>query len=115
MSACGSSCGGAMPWRESSSWGCTGRSVVRDRCRRRTSMPDWNPWEERPLLESICVGGVELRPGDRVRLWPRGRADIMDLALEGKIATLAAIEQDLEGRVYLAVVVEDDPGRDLGE
>jgi hypothetical protein len=25
-----------------------------------------------------------------------------------------AVEQDYEGRVYLAVTVDDDPGRDLG-
>jgi hypothetical protein len=39
----------------------------------------------------------------------------MDIALAGKTATIESIEQDLEGRVYLAVTVNDDPGRDLGE
>jgi hypothetical protein len=34
--------------------------------------------------------------------------------IAGKTATVESIEQDFEGRVYLAVVVEDDPGRDLG-
>ncbi len=29
-------------------------------------------------------------------------------------ATVEAIEQDFEGRVYLAVTVDDDPGKDLG-
>jgi hypothetical protein len=38
----------------------------------------------------------------------------MDLALAGRAATIEAIEQDFEGRVYLAVTVDDDPGRDLG-
>ena len=32
----------------------------------------------------------------------------------GKTATIEAIEQDYEGRVYLAVTVDDDPGKDLG-
>jgi hypothetical protein len=50
-----------------------------------------------------------------VRLRPLGRADILDVALEGKTAVVEAIEQDFEDRVYLAVLVEDDPGRDLGE
>jgi hypothetical protein len=50
-----------------------------------------------------------------VRLHPLGRADILDLALEGKTAAIEAIEQDFEGRVYFAVTVDDDPGRDLGE
>jgi hypothetical protein len=76
---------------------------------------EWNPFLERPRLDHISAGLVEIRPGDRVRLWPLGRADILDLALEGKTATVEAIEQDLEDRVYLAVILEDDPGRDLGE
>ena len=60
------------------------------------------------------VAGVEYRVGDRVRLWPLGGADIMDLALKGKTAVIAAIEQDYEDRIHLAVTVDDDPGRDLG-
>jgi hypothetical protein len=58
---------------------------------------------------------VELRKGDRVRLWPQQRADILDMALEGKVATIEAIEQDFENNIHLAVMVDDDPGRDLGE
>ena len=75
---------------------------------------DWNLLEERPRLESIRVFGVELRAGDRVRLWPQNRADIFDIALAGKTATVEAIEQDYEGGIQLAVVLDDDPGRDLG-
>lgn len=58
-------------------------------------------------------GGV--RAGDRVRLRPRGRADILDLALEGKEATVVAVEEDFEGRLHVAVTVTDDPGSDLGK
>jgi len=66
--------------------------------------------------ESVRGAGRELRIGDRVRLHPRrGGGDLFDQVLEGKDALIQAIEQDLEGRVQLAVVVEDDPGRDLGE
>jgi hypothetical protein len=63
----------------------------------------------------VHVGRLELRRGERVRLRPRARADILDVALAGRTATIDAIEQDFEGRVYLAVTVDDDPGRDLGE
>jgi hypothetical protein len=49
-----------------------------------------------------------------VCLRPRGRADILDVALAGKTATVEAIEQDFDGRVYVAVTVDDDPGKDLG-
>jgi hydrogenase maturation protease len=71
--------------------------------------------EERPPLESLVVGGVELSKGSRVLLWPRAGGDIMDLALKGKVAFVEAIEQDYEDQIHLAVTLEDDPGRDLGE
>jgi hypothetical protein len=78
-------------------------------------MADWDPESGRRRLECVHVGPAEVRRGDRVRLVPRGRADILDLALAGKTATVDSIEQDFEGQVYLAVLVDDDPGKDLGE
>ena len=71
--------------------------------------------EESPTLKSVAVGGVELEKGSRVLLWPGAGGDIMDLALKGKIASVEGMEQDYEGRIYIAVTLEDDPGRDLGE
>jgi hypothetical protein len=71
-------------------------------------------YEERSALESVSVGGVELRKGSRVLLWPRSGGDIMDLVLKGKVAFVEGLEQDYEERVYIAVTLEDDPGRDLG-
>jgi hypothetical protein len=76
---------------------------------------DWNPFEEKPPLESVRVFGIELRKGDRVRLWPQKNADIMDLALVGQVAMIEAIEQDFEDKIQFAVVLEDDPGREFGE
>lgn len=70
--------------------------------------------EDKTSLESVDASGVELKPGTRVRLQPRAGGDIFDLALAGKIAIIESIEQDYEGKVHLAVVLEDDPGRDLG-
>jgi hypothetical protein len=72
------------------------------------------PWDESRRLERIRVAGVEYRLGDRVRIWPLGDADIFDMALKGKTATISAIEQDYEDRIHLAVTVDDDPGQDLG-
>ena len=72
-------------------------------------------YEERPTLQSVVVGGVELAKGSRILLWPRAGGDIMDLALKGKVAFVDGIEQDYEDRIYIAVTLEDDPGRDLGE
>src|SRR5438270_13616172 len=77
-------------------------------------MDSWDPEADRLRLECVQVGTAEICQGDRVRLRPRGRADIFDLALAGMTATVEAIEQDYEGRVYLAVTVDDDPGKDLG-
>lgn len=57
---------------------------------------------------------LQFREGDRVRLHPRKRADIFDIALEGKIAIVETVERDFEDNIHLAVTVEDDPGRDLG-
>ncbi len=70
--------------------------------------------EGRPALESVVVDGVELKKGSRVLLWPRSGGDVIDLALAGKAAFVEAIEQDYEDQIYLAVTLEDDPGRDLG-
>jgi hypothetical protein len=66
-------------------------------------------------LGCAVVDGVEITRGSRVRLHPRPGGDILDLALAGRLARVAAIEQDYEGMVQVAVTVEDDPGRDLGD
>lgn len=74
------------------------------------------PWEEleRPGPDWVDVAGRRLRAGSLVRLWPQGSGDVFDLALNGRTASIEAIEEDMEGRISLAVVVEDDPGRELG-
>jgi hydrogenase maturation protease len=73
-------------------------------------------WEEleRPGPDSIAVAGGQLRAGSRVRLRPRSRTDVFDAALDGKLAVIEGVEQDMEGRVQFTVIVDDDPGRDLG-
>jgi len=79
-------------------------------------MNSWDPPDARRRLECVHSGPHEIRQGDRVRLRPRPRshADIMDLALAGMTASIESIEQDFEGRVYLAVTLDEDPGKDLG-
>jgi hypothetical protein len=75
---------------------------------------EWQLLEDRTPLEDFDAGGIPLKVGDRVRLRPRAGGDIFDLALAGQVAIIEAIEQDYENKVHLAVVLEDDPGRDLG-
>ena len=78
-----------------------------------------NEWEfelleDKTQLQSVSVFGIDLKLGDRVRLWPKSGGDIFDLVLAGKVAVIEAIEQDYENKVHFAVVVDDDPGKDLG-
>jgi hydrogenase maturation protease len=61
------------------------------------------------------VDAVGIPVGSRVRLSPRAGGDVFDLALAGKTAVVDSIETDMEGRVFVGVLVDDDPGRDLGE
>jgi hypothetical protein len=75
---------------------------------------EWQLLEEKTPLEHVRVSGVELKTGDRVRLRPGDGGDVLDLALAGQVASIESIEQDYEGKVYFAVVLDDDPGRDLG-
>jgi hypothetical protein len=77
-------------------------------------MIDWNADSESASLESVTIFGVEVKRGDRVRLWPQKSADIVDIALKGKTAVIEAIELDFDDQVHLAVVVDDDPGREFG-
>jgi hypothetical protein len=76
-------------------------------------MIDWRD-NENSRQASVTVFGVAVKAGDRVRLWPQKSADIMDLALTGKVAVVEAIESDFDNQVHVAVVLDDDPGRDLG-
>jgi hydrogenase maturation protease len=61
------------------------------------------------------VEAVGLPVGTRVKLRPRAGGDVFDLALAGKTAVIDVVERDMEGRVHVGVLVDDDPGRDLGE
>lgn len=74
-------------------------------------------WGElsRPAPKSVTVAGIEIGRGSRVVLRPGDGGDIMDRALAGQVAMVESIHQDLEGKVQLAVTLDDDPGRDLGE
>src|ERR1700733_6753772 len=76
---------------------------------------EWRLLEDKAPLESITLSDqTELRKGGRVRLRPRPGGDVMDLALNGKIAVIESIEQDYEGSVHVSVGVDDDPGSDIG-
>ena len=75
---------------------------------------EWQLLEDKSPLERIEIGSACVRVGDRVRLRPREGGDVFDLALANQVATVEALEQDYEGKVHVCVVLDDDPGRDLG-
>ena len=75
---------------------------------------EWQLLEDKTILADIDVQGVRVRRGDKVRLCPRRGGDVLDLALTGRNATIESLEQDYEGNVHICVVVDDDPGRDIG-
>jgi hydrogenase maturation protease len=75
---------------------------------------EWQLLEDKTSVKSLEIRGVQVRCGDRVRLNPRAGGDIFDLALAGKIAAVESIEQDYDGKMHVCVVIEDDPGRDIG-
>jgi hydrogenase maturation protease len=75
---------------------------------------EWQLLEDNNALEEIEIQGARVHRGDQVRLRPRAGGDVFDIALAGKIATIESLEQDYEGKVHVCVVVDDDPGRDIG-
>jgi hydrogenase maturation protease len=75
---------------------------------------EWQLLEEKTPVDHLEIAGVEVRAGSRVRLRPRKGGDVMDIALAGQVATIECIEQDYEGKCHLCVVLDEDPGRDLG-
>jgi len=75
---------------------------------------EWHLLEDKTAVDRLEISGVEVRVGQRIRLRPRQGGDVLDIALAGQIATVEAIEQDYEGKFHICVVLDEDPGRDLG-
>ena len=75
---------------------------------------EWQLLEAKRPVDDLRIADVHVRAGTRVRLRPRTGGDVMDIALANKTAVIESIEQDYEGKVHLCVVVDEDPGRDIG-
>jgi hydrogenase maturation protease len=67
-----------------------------------------------PPPSSVVVRGASVIVGQRVRLRPAARADVMDAALAGRTAVVETIDVTTDGEIHFGVTVDDDPGRDLG-
>jgi hypothetical protein len=74
----------------------------------------WRAIDAKPQLAFLRVHGADLKIGDRVRLSPKAGADIMDIVLKDEVAVIEAIERDFEDKIHVAVVLENDPGREFG-
>jgi hydrogenase maturation protease len=68
-----------------------------------------------PPPRTVTAAGAEIGRGSRVVLRPRDGGDVFGAAMAGMVATVETIHEDLDGKVHLAVTLEDDPGRELGE
>jgi hydrogenase maturation protease len=75
---------------------------------------EWQLLEEKTPIDHLEISGVQVKTGSRVRLRPRKGGDVMDIALAGQTATIECIEQDYEGKQHVCVVLDNDPGKDMG-
>lgn len=75
---------------------------------------EWQLLEDKTKVDHLTIEGTEIKVGDRVRLRPRQGGDVLDIALAGQTAIIESLEQDYEGKNHVCVVLENDPGRDLG-
>jgi hypothetical protein len=69
----------------------------------------------RPGSETVEIGGVIVQRGSRVRVCPKGRADVWDDLVRGMTARVNAVHTDFEGKRYVGVVFDADPASDLHE
>jgi hypothetical protein len=80
-------------------------------------VPWWDPGADAsvsPATDAVMVAGQRVARGSRVILRPGSRrADAQDMFLAGRAALVEAVLLDVDGMVYLAVTLADDPAADL--
>lgn len=60
------------------------------------------------------IDGILYSKGDKVKLnLGKKRSDTSDIFLNGRIATIEVIHTDYDGKIHVAVTIDDDPGQDL--
>jgi hypothetical protein len=80
------------------------------------TVPWWDAGQDaraQPETDAVLVGGVPVAKGSRVLLRPSRRADAQDLFLAGLTAMVSRVYFDVDGGTHVAVMLEDDPGKDL--
>ncbi|HEX4430413.1 MAG TPA: hypothetical protein VHZ96_14195 [Frankiaceae bacterium] len=79
-------------------------------------IPWWDEGQDAraaPTTDCVVVKGIPVAKGSRVLLRPSRQADAQDLFLAGMTALVQRVYFDVDGDTHVAVVLEDDPGRDL--
>ena len=81
------------------------------------NVPWWDPGADAsvsPETDSLQIAGVLVSKGSRVRLCPgQRRADAQDMFLAGRLATVEAVFNDVDGNSHVAVTLADDLAADL--
>jgi hypothetical protein len=79
-------------------------------------LPWWEPAVDAsfdPWSDTVWVGTTEVTKGTRVRLQPNRRADVQDIFIAGRTATVEGVFHDVDDEVHVAVVLDDDQAADL--
>jgi hypothetical protein len=79
-------------------------------------LPWWEPAVDAsfdPWSDTVWVGTTEVTKGTRVRLQPNRRADVQDIFITGRTATVEGVFHDVDDEVHVAVVLDDDQAADL--
>jgi hypothetical protein len=67
-----------------------------------------------PGLDQTEVNGIIYRKGCKVILrLGKHRSDISDIIYNNRVATIETIYEDYDGKVYLAVTMDEDPGQQM--
>ncbi len=80
------------------------------------STPWWDPAADTsvdPETDSVLVGDAAVARGSAVVLRPGTGTDAQDRFLAGMRATVQAVVHDVDGRIHVAVSVDDDPAADM--
>jgi hypothetical protein len=79
-------------------------------------LPWWEPAVDQsfdPWSDTVWIGATEVSKGTRVRLHPNRRADVQDMFVAGRTATVEGVFHDVDEDVHVAVVLDDDEAADL--
>jgi hypothetical protein len=79
-------------------------------------LPWWEPAVDAafdPWSDTVWIGATEVSKGSRVRLHPNHRADVQDMFVAGRTATVEGVFHDVDEDIHVAVVLDDDQAADL--